>query len=628
MKASRAQQVLFGLLLILVPVLTSACDDSTSGTSTGTTGEATSAVNASSGTIAFLSSQIPGQIHVVRADGGGDRVLTRSTFDLESQPDWSPDGRRVAFVSDRDGDLDIWVMNADGSARRQLTRNDTYEYDPDWSPDGRQIAFERNDGIHDEEIYVISADGTGERQLTSNDVNDYSPSWSPDGRQIAFASDRDGDRRDIYVMNADGTDQGSLTRTRAGGDRPDWEPNGERIVFECGDADLCVMSADGGGFRRLARSMAGQMLAPAWSKDGRTIAFVRAAFPIRDFPYGDIYVMNADGSMEQRLTRDGISGNPSWSPRDRTIAFDSSEQGRSGYTDKLRVWAMSGDGKSKRTLTPAMSMSVEAFPTWSPDGRTLALTTGSVIHLMDADGTNPRRLTRGSAPTWSPDGRRIAFEDDGIWIISADGKGRRQLRKRGVYPTWSPNGQRIAFTVDEAYGAGPLYVTNANGTGTRRLTARRVGWFCWSPDGRRIAFATWQDVDGDAEIYVVNADGSGERQLTDNDDVDIDPQWSPDGRRIAFVSDRDSSDSVLLKGEIYVVDPDGENQQRLTRNSVDDRSPAWSPDGRTIAFVGGSSDGAIVVINVDRSGVQLVAQNASAPTWRRIPDRATEPSDE
>lgn len=618
MTASWGRHVMFGLLLILVLALTSACDDSIEGTSTMATGES-AAVHATAGTIAFLSSQIPGQIHLLNANGSSNQVLTRNPYDFESEPVWSPDGRKIAFVSDRDGEREIWVMNADGRGRRQLTHNDADEHDPDWSPDGRQIAFERNDGLHDEEIYVVNTDGTGERQLTANETNDYSPSWSPDGRQIAFASDRGGGRSDIFVMKADGTGQRSLTRTRAGGDRPSWEPNGRRIVFECGAADLCMMSStNGGGFRRLARGPAGEMLAPTWSKDGRKIAFVSASSQSRDFPYGDIYVMNANGEQQRRVTRDGISGNPSWSPGG-AIAYDSSERGRSGYTDKSRVWAMKGDGKSKHTLTPTMSI-YRGAPAWSPDGRTLALPTGSLIHLIDAGGTNPRRLTRGGAPSWSPDGRRIAFEDDGIWIIGADGKGRRHLKKRGDYPAWSPHGQRIAFTVDEAYGAGPLYVVNANGTGTRRLTARRVGWFDWSPDGRRIAFATWQDVAyGDAEIYVINADGSGERQLTDNDDVDIDPQWSPDGRRIAFVSDRDSSDSVLLKGEIYVMDTDGENQRRLTHNSVPDGSPAWSPDGRAIAFVGGSSDGAIVVINADGSGVQLIAQNAAAPTWQPAP---------
>ena len=117
-------------------------------------------------------------------------------------------GDLIAFTSDRDGDYEIFVMNADGSEVRQLTDNDDDDGLPAWSPDGKRIAFtsDRGDKF---EIFVMNSDGTEVRQLTDNDDSDWSPSWSPDGKRIAFTSDRYGDW-EIFVMNADGSNVVSL----------------------------------------------------------------------------------------------------------------------------------------------------------------------------------------------------------------------------------------------------------------------------------------------------------------------------------------------------------------------------------------------------------------------------------
>jgi len=117
-------------------------------------------------------------------------------------PAWSPDGQRIAFESDRDGDREIYVMNADGSGVTRLTDHDAPDALAAWSPDGQRIAFmSARDGDFD--IYVMNADGSGVTRLTDNDAVDWAPDWSPDGQRIAFMSARDGDF-DIYVMNAAG----------------------------------------------------------------------------------------------------------------------------------------------------------------------------------------------------------------------------------------------------------------------------------------------------------------------------------------------------------------------------------------------------------------------------------------
>ncbi len=119
----------------------------------------------------------------------------------------SEDGK-IAFTSDRDGDEEIFVMNADGTGVQQLTDNDDSDWFPVWSPNGKKIAF-HSDRDGDFEVFVMNADGTGVTQLTDHDDSDWIPVWSPDGKKIVFTSDRYGDR-EIFVMNADGSNVVSL----------------------------------------------------------------------------------------------------------------------------------------------------------------------------------------------------------------------------------------------------------------------------------------------------------------------------------------------------------------------------------------------------------------------------------
>jgi TolB protein len=205
-----------------------------------------------------------GAIKVVRPNGTGEKRLT-GYGSLNVHPAWSPDGNRIAFVSDRDGDGEIWVMNKDGSNKTKLSDNDVLDELPDWSSDGSRIVFETTvpgppgQGDTGSSITVIDADGTHMTTLTDGSRLDTNPSWSPAEDQILFVGwDLSGEEivGDLYVMNADGTDLTNLTLDFPGFvEDAAWSPEGNRIVF-IADGDVFVIGADATGLVNLTGSRA------------------------------------------------------------------------------------------------------------------------------------------------------------------------------------------------------------------------------------------------------------------------------------------------------------------------------------------------------------------------------------
>ncbi|MDQ3871015.1 MAG: hypothetical protein M3301_05285 [Chloroflexota bacterium] len=283
-----------------------------------------------------------------------------------------------------------------------------------------------------------------------------------------------------------------------------------------------------------------------------------------------------------------------------------------------RPWAgydiVAIDAKSRqpRVLRPRLGGNREPLlfdrPTWSPDGRHIAFTVEldgdpagpyrTDIYVMDADGSNVRRLTRSERalfPVWSPDGQTIAFAK------------RASSRPRSVRELLSTTIWTIATS-----GRDERELVPSSG-----VTADTPG--AWSPDGGALAFTRRTFVDrertleSDEAIYIVGADGSGLHKLID---PGTDPAWSPDGRLIAYVSDHDRNgelsygDRAFFANELYVAKADGSDPKRLTTTGdLNERAPAWSPDGTRIGYTGGEE-----FENAEATSVLVVEADGDCPT--------------
>lgn len=314
-----------------------------------------------------------------------------------------------------------------------------------------------------------------------------------------------------------------------------------------------------------------------WTSGQQPSISGRIAFSSNEWNWApNIFSMNVDGSDARQLTHyGGLDDEPAWSPDGRRLAFISSRS----HAD---LYVMNADGSHPVPLTTGLDVSEFV---WSPDGRRIAFTghrnETRAIYIVDTTGSGLMKLNdHADSPAWSPDGRRIAFHfsqaafDSSIFVINPDGSGLQQVTDQLSWaPMWSPDGTSIAF-IGEGNEAGDLYVMPSDGSAAPQLLHPNIDAATWSPDSQRLAFTT-RGLDN--SLFVIHVDGSQLKELAARNDGIGPPVWSPAGEWIAFTAVPGSWGKRGTLLAIYVVRADGSGLRQITKMAGEHREPAWQP---------------------------------------------------
>jgi Tol biopolymer transport system component len=458
---------------------------------------------------------------------------------------------RILYVSGATN-LGVRTIGVDGSRLRILTANPPAGDLPTWVERGRAISFWGSD----EGLWLMPSSGGSARRVAR--VSDYS-TLSPSATKVAVVAGRltitDSNGRTLrrYPLKLRGVDGFNSPEQTA------WAPNERRVAFQVlGETDtgdepgrLLVVDLASGRVHTIRVRGSIDSDPPAWSRDGRKLAFLAGSVSSRN---DDLYVSDPDGGGRIRVARD--------------VSVDQAE--------------------------PVV---------WSPDGRRLAFvrTTGSgagphpgTIFVVSAQGGGERRIAGAlaiAALAWSPDSTRLAFSAAGGILVAHVGGGTKRVTPRGARSSvsWAPS-DRILFG-----DAQSIYSIDGDGRRLRQLgTQLNDGWPVWSPDGRTIAFVRGRDARGRdvaTDVWTMTARGRNLRQAG----AGYEPSWSPDSGRLAYVRTVDGKPAI-------VAQPLAGGTARIVAHGT---SPSWSPDGRVIAFIGGGTQVRVVSPNGTHERVLL-----------------------
>ncbi|WP_207931114.1 amidohydrolase family protein [Streptomyces sp. 8K308] len=535
----------------------------------------------------------------VPASGGAATRLTGIEQEA-TEPDFSPDGRRIVFVSYTEGNFHLWLVNGDGTGLRRLTDGSADHREPRFSPDGTRIACAVETGSR-YAIHVLPADGGDSEVWTGGTAQEAQPVWTPDGSAIAFTSGTGSAPRAIELVDASGRRSTLTTVSEGFVAGPSFSPDGGRLAYAhltstgtalvvdgetVSDAaedvfpfparwisdDELLYTADGRLRRRVlggaardipftaqvtvgrveerpaardfdstaARQVRG-VVSPALSPDGTRVAFAAL---------GDLWVMRRGAAPEAVVSDGHHNTSPAWSPDGGTLVYSSDRDGA------VELWLHEIASGTSRQLT-ALGGSATA-PVFSPDGSTVAFVADSgTLHTVDVATGDLRRvagpLNSPGRPSFSADGRRISaavlvpvtprYREGGNQILTVD------LDTGGAHYSEPVPGASLSNRVD----AGPVH----------------------SPDGRWIAYV----VGGTLRVSAVDAAGrpTGEAREINGETADA-PSWSGDSRSLLYLSD----------GRLRLADAAGGRARavplRLTWRQA-------KPAGRTVIQAGGLWDG-------------------------------------
>lgn len=551
-------------------------------------------------------------------------------------PDISPDGKLIAFSYLGD----IWAVEAIGGRARPVTMHEAHDLNPAFSPDGRWLAFSSNrHGSYD--VFVVPVEGGKPRRLTFDSAMDAVNGWSPDGKYVLFTSTRGTEfpqASDLYRVHVEGGREQRVTTTE--GRDGALSPRGDQIAFVRGPGtwyrrgyrgssndDIWLCNVDGTNHQRLT-DFHGQDGSPMWAPDGGALYFVsECANSPSEGKSANLVRLQLGGGQPQRLTshadegirRARISGNGEW------IVYEcgadlwvASTKGGSPRRLAIEIFA---DDKSNTEATQTFTSNASEFAL-SSDERHVAFVVHGDLFLMPMGSSTakPTRLTDHPAfdhgIAWSPDSTKLVFASDrdgqeDLYLLEPDDPEHPELTKAHKFKV-----KRLTTTPDPEIGtsfapgdgrviaflrAGKLWTMNPDGGGQKVLVADvQVIDYEWSPDGKWIVYSR---MDGSfaSELFIIPASGGPARNVTRYATFNAGVTWSNNGKKLAFIGDRRRQPTLCV---LPLQKPAAANAPSSSEIDWEDihlrvQTPvtmpadeaAISPDGTRVAFRAGGSGG-------------------------------------
>ncbi len=539
---------------------------------------------------------------------------------LDLFPAFAPDGRSLAFSSNRSGHFQLYVRGVEPAApERELTDDDGENLQPAWSPDGSRLAYhsKRHGGI-----WTLPAQGGQPARLTGFGSH---PTWSPDGHQLAFQSDAvevlaanaspASSPSSLWIVASSGGEPRPLTHPGeppGGHGTPTWSPDGSHIVFGAfgrQTASLWSVRPDGSGLKRLVDGQ--QLFDPVFDQDGRALSY-SAILPSGDHGVFRVGFSPRTGGAEGEPRR--VSTVTAGAVRHLARSAD----GRMAYcalTMASNLFRLELDDAGRPVGQP-VPLTAEtgrnSRPAFSPDGRRIVFErwqsgTNPDVWLMDRDGRNPQPVATDPAvdslPSFVAGGTSVAFFSfgdghRGLYTVDLARRSRSLLcpiDQRLEFPRLSAQGDRFAFGSREGGETINLWVEDVRGDPPRQITfdEESVAYPVWSPDGRSIAAQMRRG--RDSQVVVVDAQTGALKPLTEAPGQSWAYSFSPEGQRIAFGGLRDGF------WNIYWVSTQGGAEHQLTHYARPDvyvRYPAWSPDGHEIVYELAETSGNVWLLEI------------------------------
>jgi tricorn protease len=582
-------------------------------------------------------------------------------------PDISPDGRSVVFSYLGD----LWLVDAKGGQARHLTMHESHDFNPVFSPDGKQIAFSSN-RHGDYDIYVIPVEGGRPTRLTFDAADDHVTSWSPDGKQILFMSSRSTDfprQIELYTIPATG---GLVRRISAHEGRDGaFSPRGERIAYVRGPGswfrkgyhgssndDVWMCAADGTDNRQLTNHN-GMDDYPQWSPDSRWLYFVSDAHggpanvvrleldPATGAPLPGREAQPVTHQRDERVRRARLSRDGAWLVYEcgPDLWLHSLKEGKSRL---LHIEVHADDKVNPEKLETFTSKATE-FALSQDEKHLTFVVHGEIFLMANKSGAKARRLTDHPAfdhgVAWAPDSKKLLFLSDrsgseDIYLLEPDDPEHPELVQAQRFKVkqlthtsepeqglaFSPDGKRVGFL-----RGGKVMTMKPDGSDEKVLAAEgQIFDYEWSPDGRWLAYAR-SDNHFASEIFIIPASGATladpPRNVTRFATYNGGVTWSRTGNVLAFISQRrrDNNGAYVLPlqrpgatGKAFDWDEIHLRARQPVNMTVS--QCAISNDGTKIAFRASSDGDDLWVANVDGGQVSRLTTGGTRPTqiqWSR-----------